>query len=137
MLTPEDIARNRMYEQDAFSQWLGIEIDEISLGYCRASMEVREEMLNGFKIAHGGITYSLADSAFAFSSNSYGTHAVSIETSISHIKKVRAGDRLVATSRVKHRGKKTAIYEVEVIGANDEIVALFNGTVYHLHSEWE
>ena len=137
MLDPEIIAHKRMYAQDAFSQWLGIKIEEVRLGYCRASMEVREEMLNGFKIAHGGITYSLADSAFAFSSNSYGTHAVSIETSISHTRKVKAGDKLVAISQVKHRGNKTAIYEVEVRGSNDDVVALFNGTVYHLHTEWE
>ena len=137
MLDPTTIAREKMYKEDAFSQWLGIEIEEISLGYCKASMVVRKEMLNGFKIAHGGITYSLADSAFAFSSNSYGTHAVSIETSISHTKKVKVGDRLIAESRKTHRGRKTSIYDVVVRGAENEIVALFKGTVFHLESEWK
>jgi len=63
---------NKMYEQDAFSQWLGIKIVNVSDGYCQLKMTVRKEMLNGFHIAHGGIAYSLADSALAFASNSNG-----------------------------------------------------------------
>ena len=63
---------NKMFDQDAFSQWLGIEIVDVSDGYCQLKMTVRNDMLNGFKIAHGGIAYSLADSALAFASNSNG-----------------------------------------------------------------
>jgi len=137
MLDPSVIVHDRMYKLDAFSQWLGIEVEEVKKGYCMVSMTVREEMLNGFKIAHGGITYSLADSAFAFASNSYGNHAVSIETNISHTQKVKAGDTLIAIAQVLHRGNKTAIYRVDVKNSTGEIVALFKGTVYHLHSEWE
>jgi acyl-CoA thioesterase len=136
-LSPETIAREKMYARDAFSQWLGIEIEEIDLGYCKASMIVREEMLNGFKIAHGGITYSLADSAFAFASNSYGIHAVSIETGISHNRRVVAGDRLTAVAKVQYKGRKTATYQVNVYNKKDDIVALFKGTVYHQSSHWE
>ena len=61
---------SKMMENDRFSEWLGIEIEEVKEGYCRLSMTVREEMLNGFGIAHGGIVFSLADSALAFASNS-------------------------------------------------------------------
>jgi acyl-CoA thioesterase len=71
----EEIALDKMYNNDAFSQWLGLEIKEISDGYCKVEMQVRKEMTNGFEIAHGGITFSLADSAFAFASNSRGKHA--------------------------------------------------------------
>ena len=74
---------NQMYENDAFSQWLGIERIEEGLGYCQLKMTIRSEMLNGFGIAHGGISFSLADSALAFACNSHGRRAVSIETSIS------------------------------------------------------
>ena len=59
---------NKMYEQDAFSQWLGIDIEDVTEGYCKLKMSVRKEMLNGFQIAHGGIAYSLADTALAFAS---------------------------------------------------------------------
>ena len=63
---------DKMYQNDAFSQWLGIEVVEVKDGYCKLNMTVRKEMLNGFQIAHGGIAYSLADSALAFASNSHG-----------------------------------------------------------------
>src|SRR5215213_2196895 len=89
---------DHMINKDLFSQWLGIERLAEGKGYCKLRMTVRPEMCNGFEIAHGGITFSLADSALAFASNSHGKQSVSIETSISHIKPVKAGDILVATA---------------------------------------
>src|SRR5678816_4709885 len=77
---------DRMYNEDYFSQWLGIQRLEEEPGFCILQLEVRPEMTNGFGIAHGAITYALADSALAFASNSHGRKAVSIETSINHIK---------------------------------------------------
>jgi acyl-CoA thioesterase len=74
-----------MFNNDLFSQWLGIERLQQGIGHCKLRMIIRKEMCNGFGIAHGGITYSLADSALAFASNSHGQEALSIETSISHI----------------------------------------------------
>ena len=71
---------NKMIDSDSFSKWLGIEVLEITEGYCKLRMKVRKEMTNGFFIAHGGICYSLADSALAFAANSDGTQALSIET---------------------------------------------------------
>ena len=79
-----------MISGDAFSQWLGIEVLKISEGKCTLQMIVRDEMTNGFNIAHGGIAYSLADSALAFAANSDGIQSLSIETSISHTKKVKS-----------------------------------------------
>jgi len=93
-------------------------------------------MTNGFKIAHGGITYSLADSALAFASNSLGSKAVSIETSISHIKPVNTGDRLVATAELKEKSKRLARFDVEVRCKNER-VALFHGTVFITEKKWE
>ena len=135
-MSPEEIIRKGMFANDAFSQWMGIEIIETSLGFCKLSMKVRDEMLNGFKILHGGVTYAFADSAFAFASNSYGTHAVSIETSISHTRMVRSGEVLYAEASTKSRGKKTGIYEVVVTNQDEKTVALFKGTVFHLDKEW-
>ncbi len=137
MLTPFQIAQERMLQNDNYSQWLGIEILEISKGSCHLRMVVRREMLNGFGIAHGGISYSLADSAFAFSSNAYGYHAVSIETSISHTKPIRENDILTATAKERSRGKTIGVYDIEVINQDDVIVALFKGTVFIKDTVWE
>ncbi len=94
-------------------------------------------MLNGFDIAHGGITYSLADSALAFASNSHGIQSVSIETSISHTKPVKEGDVLTAIAIEKNLTSKIGVYEVVVTNQADVTVALFKGTVYRTGKEWE
>jgi acyl-CoA thioesterase len=127
---------DEMMSKDFFSQWLGIERLEDSEGFCKLRMTVREEMCNGFGIAHGGITYSLADSALAFASNSHGRHAVSIETSISHIKPLQVGDTITATAQVKSISNRIGIYEVTVENETKELVALFKGTVYRKDKEW-
>src|SRR5246127_2393609 len=121
----EDIIKNKMYANDAFSKWLGIEIIKVGQGSCELKMKVRKEMLNGFSIAHGGITYSLADSALAFASNSHGKMAVSVETSISHTQKVMAGDVLTAAAEEQHRSEKIAVYQITITNQENKIVALF------------
>lgn len=127
-----------MMEKDHFSQWLGIVRLEEREGYCRLQMIVRPEMCNGFGIAHGGITYSLADSALAFASNGVGKHAVSIETSISHIRPLQADDAIIAIAEEKSAGNKISIYEVRIEKEDDgELVALFKGTVYRKSIDWE
>lgn len=135
MKTPKEIV-DLMMRADSFSRWLGIEIISIDKGLCSLSCDVNSEMLNGFHIAHGGITYSLADSCLAFASNSYGLKCVSIETSISHIKKVLINDKLTATSREISRNKKTGIYEVSIYNQKNELVAIFKGTVYISENLW-
>lgn len=128
---------DRMYSNDAFSKWLGIERLEDGAGSSVLRMTVRKEMLNGFDIAHGGITYSLADSALAFASNGHGIQSVSIETSISHTKPVKQGDVLTAKAIEKNRTSKIGVYEVVITNQKEEIVALFKGTVYRTGKEWE
>ena len=126
-----------MMKKDLFSQWLGIERVEERAGYCKLKMTVRPEMCNGFEIAHGGITYSLADSALAFASNSNGRQALSIETAISHIRPVKASDVLMATAEEKHRSNRIGIYEVRIQNHSNELVALFKGTVFVKDTEWK
>ena len=126
----------KMINGDAFSNWLGIEILEITNSFCRLKLKVREEMTNGFKIAHGGITYSLADSCLAFAANADGLQAVSIETSISHTKKVTSGDTLTATSKQINKSSKTALYYITIINQNNQEVAHFKGTVFRTKKEW-
>lgn len=125
-----------MMNKDYFSQWLGVERLEERDGFCKLKMTIRKEMCNGFEIAHGGISYSFADSALAFASNSHGRHAVSIETSISHIKPLKTGDVILAIAEEKSRSNKIAIYEVRVEKENGELVALFKGTVFRKETEW-
>ncbi|MEM7104307.1 MAG: hydroxyphenylacetyl-CoA thioesterase PaaI [Bacteroidota bacterium] len=127
---------DEMYNNDAFSQWLGIERLGEDAGTSKVRMTVRKEMLNGFQIAHGGITYSLADSALAFACNSQGKRAVSVETSISHTTTVREGDILTATATEQHKSNKIGVYQVEVVNQNDDVVALFKGTVYRTGKNW-
>ncbi|RMG43774.1 MAG: hotdog fold thioesterase [Candidatus Dadabacteria bacterium] len=119
-----------MLERDAFSRWLGVRLIEVLPGRCTVQMTVREEMLNGFYLAHGGITYSLADSALAFASNTYGNVSVSIETSVSYPTKVKAGDVLTAEAKEITSSRKLGFYTVCVKNQDENEVALFRGTVY-------
>ncbi len=135
-MTPNDIVSTQMYDNDAFSKWLGIELVHIEHGNCEIRLTVRKEMLNGFGIAHGGITYSLADSAFAFATNSIGHQAVSIETSISHTSKVVEGDILTAKTSLINKTRKFGIYHVDIINQEDKRVASFKGTVYYTGKDW-
>jgi len=127
---------DKMISGDAFSQWLGIEVLEITEGFCKLKMTVRDEMTNGFNIAHGGIAYSLADSCLAFAANADGIQAVSIETSISHTKKVASGDTLIATSKEMNKSIKTALYYITITNQDNLEVAHFKGTVYRTGKEW-
>ena len=128
---------DKMFLNDPFSHWLGIRrIDEIA-GSVTLELTVRKEMLNGFGIAHGGITYSLADSALAFSANGHGIQSVSIETSISHTKPVKEGDILRTQVVQENITSKIGIYTITILNQQDEKVALFKGTVYRMGKEWE
>ena len=134
--SPKDIVKNQMYDNDSFSKWLGIEVLSVEDGDCVIQMQVRDEMLNGFGIGHGGITYAFADSALAFASNSIGLQAVSIESSISHTSKVVSKDVLTATTQRISKSRKFAIYNVSVHNQDDVLVASFKGTVYFTGKEW-
>ncbi len=127
----------KMYDGDLFSQWLGIELLNVAEGSCTLRMIVRKDMLNGFDIAHGGITYSLADSALAFASNGHGRMSVSVETSISHTKAVKEGDVLTAVAEQLSLSDKIGVYSVAIKNQLDETVALFKGTVYRTSKFWE
>ena len=127
---------DKMLRGDAFSKWLGIEILDISTGYCKLKMKVRKEMTNGFNIAHGGITYSLADSALAFAANSDGIQSLSVETSINYTKKVMNGDTLIAETQELEKQEKTAYYLVKIVNQDGIEIAEFNGKVYRTKKKW-
>lgn len=128
---------NKMMETDAFSQWLGIQILESEKGTCKLQMTVRPEMCNGFGIIHGGITFSLADSALAFASNTHGRLSVALECSISYPNSVKVGDVLTANASEVSLTNKIGIYNISVTNQKDEIVGVFKGSVYRTSKEWE
>ncbi len=126
---------NQMMLDDKFSQWLGIELLEIAEGYSKIKMTVRAEMMNGFGIAHGGIAFSLADSAFAFACNNRNVLSVALDTSINFIKPVHTGDVLIAEAKELHNGRSTGLYHINIINQNDHLVAMFKGTCFRTNKE--
>ena len=120
----------KMMEEDLFSQWLGIQAITIKEGYSRIKMTVRSEMMNGLGIVHGGIAFSLGDSAFAFACNSRNNLSVALDTSINFIKPVHVDDVLVAEAKEIHNGKSTGLYQITIFNQRDHIVAVFKGTCF-------
>ncbi|MBK9336030.1 MAG: hydroxyphenylacetyl-CoA thioesterase PaaI [Lewinellaceae bacterium] len=125
-----------MFDNDPFSQWMGMELVSVGPGACTLRMAVRDEMLNGFGVAHGGVTFSLADSAFAFACNSHGRHAVSIHCTIEHVAPVRAGDVLTATATEENLGNNLSNYAIRIARADNTAVAFFRGIAYRKQREW-
>ena|SRR5215213_9470095 len=119
-----------MMQKDLFSQWLGIEIIEIKEGYSKLQMKVREEMINGFDIVHGGIAFSLADTAFAFACNNRNNLSVALDTSINFTKPVMPGDLLIAEAKELHNGRSTGLYHIIISNQKNHQVAFFKGTCY-------
>ncbi|HRX42392.1 MAG TPA: hydroxyphenylacetyl-CoA thioesterase PaaI [Clostridia bacterium] len=117
------------FSKDRFAKMCGMEIEEISEGYARTSMLVEDRHLNGVDIAQGGAIFTLADLAFACASNSHGPVAVSINISVSFLKAVCEGERLVAEAKEISLHKRLGVYEIEVRSGED-LVAKLTGTVY-------
>lgn len=121
---------NRMMKEDLFSQWLGINVLEIREGYSKIKMKLRQEMINGFGVIHGGIAFSLADSAFAFACNNRNNLSMALDTNISFTKATKPGDVLTAEAKELHNGRSTGLYLITVTNQNNEQVALFKGTCF-------
>jgi acyl-CoA thioesterase len=120
----------KMMEDDLFSQWLGIEVLDIKEGYSKIKMTVRKEMINGLGIVHGGISFSLADSAFAFACNNRNVLSVALDTSINFIKPVHVDDALTAEAKELHNGRSTGLYHITITNQKEHIVAVFKGTCF-------
>ncbi len=136
MILKSEAIPHKMLSLDPFSQWLGIQVLEVEKGRCKVGMTIRKEMLNSMGKAHGGISYSLADTAFGFSANTHGKYAVSIETSINHIEALEEGDFLTAEA-VTDIAKTKIGFNIIEVKRGDQIVALFKGVVYRTNKDWE
>jgi len=124
-----------MLAKDEFSRWLGVDLLQVKPAFCVCRMLVRKEMMNGFGVGHGGIVFSLADSAFAFACNTQGRIAMSIENSITYPASVHPGDILTAVAEEESASNRLGFYRVKVTNQSEEIVALFRGTVYKTSQE--
>ena len=119
-----------MLEHDEFSRWLGLEVTHLSPNAATVRMTMRPEMVNGFGVCHGGIAFSLADSALAFASNTHGRLTVSIENSIRYPAAIMPGDVLTASAVEQSASRRLAYFDVTVRKVDGEVVGLFKGTVY-------
>ncbi len=125
----EEIGR-WMEQQDKFARLLDIQLEAARPGYARASLTVRPDMLNAVKVTQGGVTFTLADFAFAVASNSHGTTSLALSTQLSFPGSSREGDRLVAEAREENSTRRTGLYTVEVKTGEGQLVGLFSGTVF-------
>ena len=133
--TPEQNARtaqviSSMLDTDAFSRWLGISVVSAQAGHCELRMRVRDDMVNGFGVSHGGIVYSFADSAMAFACNSGEFVTVAVDTQIAYPAAIQVRDILTATASEDATSGRLGFYRVTVRNQHDVVVALFRGTVY-------
>ena len=134
MTSPQQVVAHMM-EHDLFSRWLGIEVLEIKEGYSKITMTVRPEMINGFGIVHGGIAFSMADSAFAFACNNRNTLSVALDTSINFLKPVHVEDVLIAEANELHNGKSTGLYHISITNQHEHVVAVFKGTCFRTNKQ--
>lgn len=121
---------DHMMENDFFSQWMGVEVLDVKEGYSKIKMTIRKEMVNGFGIVHGGIPFSLADSAFAFACNNRNNLSVALDVTITFTRPVNIGDVLTAEAKEVHNGRSTGVYLITVSNQKNEQVALFKGTCF-------
>jgi len=135
MRDPQSVAEpsaRAMYGEDRASQALGMRVLEVRPGYARLAMKVREDMVNGHQLCHGGLIFTLADSAFAFACNTYDLVTVASAATVEFLLSAHLGDELTAIAEERSRSKRTGIYDVAVSNQRGECVALFRGRSHQL-----
>ena len=125
-----------MMKNDFFSQWLGIEVEKVNEGYCKLSLKVRKEMLNGFGIAHGGICFSLADSALAFASKSRTNKRLVLDASITFMRPLSENDEITAIAEEVNITRSTGLYQIRLTNQDDDLVGQFKGIVFRKKELW-
>ncbi|MDT9001778.1 hydroxyphenylacetyl-CoA thioesterase PaaI [Paucibacter sp. APW11] len=134
-MNPQQLAeavRDAMFREDHASKGLGMEILAVGPGSSTLRMPVRQDMLNGFAICHGGLITTLADSAFAFACNAYNELTVASGITIDIVAPARLGDVLTAVAHEVSLAGRTGVYDVNVRNQRDELVAVFRGKSYRI-----
>lgn len=133
---PQQIVQ-KLINNDPFSQWLGIKIMAADKGTCRLECIINKKMLNGYKVTHGGIVFSLADTALAFAVATLGRVSLAIDHSISFIKQTSEGDKITAEAQVMHSSFKTGVVSVKIMNSSGELIAFSKGTVYRKSNDFD
>ncbi len=120
--------------EDPYANYLGIEVDRLDKGYALCSLTVTEQMINFLGLLHGGLVFSLADVAFSAASNSDYSPSYALDVSGSFLRSAKVGDKLISEAKLVHTTRRTGIYRMEVRNG-DELLALFNGTVFRKVSD--
>jgi acyl-CoA thioesterase len=137
--SPEEIARRAgrvLHEKDSAAHALGIQLLEVTPGGARLRMRVRPDMTNGHDLCHGGLIFTLADTAFAYACNSYGDNTLAAAASIDFLAPAYAEDLLSATARETWRAGRSGLYEVEVTNQKGERIALFRGRSHRISGKF-
>ncbi|MEJ7672982.1 MAG: hotdog fold thioesterase [Chitinophagaceae bacterium] len=132
MSEKDDLANKvvgKMMQDDLFSQWMGMQVLDVKEGYSKIKMPIRKEMINGFGIVHGGVAFSLADSAFAFACNNRNNVSVALDVTITFTKAVNVGDVLIAEAKEIHNGRSTGVYLITIFNQENEQVAFLKALV--------
>ncbi|QJX48102.1 hydroxyphenylacetyl-CoA thioesterase PaaI [Hymenobacter taeanensis] len=130
-----EAVKELMLQHDAFSKLLGLQVDEVGPGYCRLHFTVRPDMVNGFGALHGGVTFSAADSAFAFACNSHGRQSVGLTVTIDYLEAGKVGDLITVEAREESLKHKVGVYQVRATTQSGAVLALFKGTAYRTSNE--
>jgi len=129
-LTPQQVAeasRDAMWKDDRASRMLGMAVVAIGPGTATLTMTVRDDMLNGHDICHGGLVTTLADSAFAFACNAYNEVTVAAGFDVNLITAARGGDLLTARAHEVAKSGRTGVYDIEVTNQKGQRIAVFRG----------
>ena len=119
-----------MMKEDQASKHLGISVEKVEPGSAVVTMTVRQDMLNGFGICHGGMTFTLADTAFACACNSRNRKTVALTCTINFLAAAKEGDVLTATAKELSLAGRTGLYDIAVTNQTGALVAQFRGTSY-------
>ena len=122
--------------EDRASRWMGMQLEEVRPGYARLRMRVTENMVNGQKVCHGGLIFSLADSSFGFACNSHNQHALAASCSIDFLAPAERGDELTAEANESAHAGRTRIYDVRVTNQDGKLIAVFRGKSATVKGAW-
>jgi len=122
--------------EDRASRWMGMRLKDIKPGYARLTMRVTDNMVNGQKVCHGGIIFSLADSSFGFACNSHNQHALAASCSIDFLAPAALGDELTAEAHETAHAGRTRVYDVRVTNQDGRLIALFRGKSAAVKGTW-
>ena len=125
-----------IWPEDAASRWLGMKLEEVRAGYARLSMRVTAHMVNGQKVCHGGLIFTLADSSFGYACNTHNQRALAAGASIDFLSPAHLGDVLVAECVESARAGRRGIYDAKVTNQKGEAIALFRGESAVVKGTW-